>query len=73
MYQRGIMKIFGERLKELRTEKNLSTRDLAKEIETSNGQIVRWENNKTDPSITQLRKVAVYFKVSSDYLIGLED
>lgn len=67
------MKIFGERLRELRTEANLSAKELAKELYTSDASIIRWENNQINPSIEQLKKIAIYFKVSADYLIGLED
>lgn len=67
------MKIFGERLRELRTEAKLSAQQLAEEIKTSDASIIRWENNLINPSIEQLKKIAIYFKVSADYLIGLED
>ncbi|MBQ5929696.1 MAG: helix-turn-helix transcriptional regulator, partial [Clostridia bacterium] len=36
--------IFAERLKELRLEKNLSLKELAKEIGVSDIAISRWEN-----------------------------
>lgn len=42
---------FGERLKELRTEKGLTTRTLAEKIGTNNANISNWENNKNFPSI----------------------
>ncbi len=67
------MKKFGERLKELRIEEGLSARDLAEKIGVSDASIIRWENDKINPSIEYLYALAVYFKVSSDYLLGLED
>ncbi len=67
------MKIFGERLRELRTEAKMSAKELAEELSTSDASIIRWENNQINPSIEQLKKIAIYFKVSADYLIGLED
>ena len=67
------MKIFATRLKELRTEKNLSTTQLAKEINCSAMAISRWERNIQNPSIEVLVALARYFKVSADYLCGLED
>ncbi len=67
------MKTFSERLKELRLEENLSAKQLGKILEVSDSTIVRWENEDRIPSIEQLKKIAIYFKVSADYLIGLED
>lgn len=67
------MKIFGERLKELRTEKGLSILDLSKQIKISNATICRWENNTNDIKGEQLIVLAKFFNVSTDYLLGLED
>ena len=67
------MKIFAERLKELRKEKSISLKALAKEIGVSDIAISRWENQLRIPNIENLKSIAEYFGVSSDYLLGLED
>lgn len=67
------MKVFAERLKELRLEEGLSTRELAKRVGVTNMAISRWERNQRDPSLENAKNVAVYFKVSTDFLCGLED
>ena len=67
------MKIFGERLKELRKENNLSAKDLANALNVRDSTIIRWENNKMEATITNLYNIAKYFNVTADYLIGLED
>ena len=67
------MKIFCERLKELRLEKGLSTIELGKAIKVSYTSIIRWEKEERIPSIEQLKALAIFFKVSSDYLLGLEN
>ena len=67
------MKIFCERLKELRKEKNLSTVALGKILIVSSSTISRWENGEILLSIDHLYSIAKYFKVSADYLIGLEN
>lgn len=67
------MKIFGDRLKELRKEKGLSTSALGKIIDVSDTAICNWENNKHDVRGEQLIKLAQFFGVSTDYLLGLED
>ena len=65
------MKIFCERLKELRIEKGLSTTVLGKIINVSNSTISRWESETIIPSIEHLYNIAKYFDVSADYLIGI--
>lgn len=67
------MQIFCERFKDLRKENRLSTIDLGKELGVSNSTITRWENGVIVPSIDNLFNIAKYFKVSADFLIGLED
>lgn len=64
---------FSERLKELRQEKNLSTRALAQAIGVSNSVISKWEKGQRTPTIDNLYNLAVFFGVSADYLIGLSD
>ncbi len=67
------MKIFCERLKELKQEKKLSNEKLAKILNVSSSTISRWENGIIIPSIEHLYNIARYFSVSADYLLGLED
>ena len=64
---------FSERLKELRQEKGLSQRALARELKVSQAAIARWEAGLQIPTIEIAMVIAKYFGVSSDYLIGLED
>lgn len=67
------MKIFAERLKELRAETGISQAKLAKEIKISQAIIAFWESDKREPTLELAKRVAIYFKVSTDYLCGLED
>ena len=64
---------FAIRLKELRSEKQVGQTELAKAIGVSNGTISLWENGLREPTLTNLLALAKYFKVSLDYLVGLED
>lgn len=61
------------RLLELRTERDLSQRQMAKELNISQGTYNNWENGNTQPSIEQLIALARFFGVSVDYLIGNSD
>lgn len=58
------------RLFELRSEKELSQRSIAKIMNVSQGTYNNWENSNTQPSIEQLIALAKFFDVSVDYLIG---
>ena len=62
---------FSERLKELRISKGLTMEQLGKEIESTRGTIGNFENKK--PSLDMLIKIADYFGVSIDYLVGRTD
>ena len=63
--------IMKTKLKELRTINNLSMDKLGKEINMSSGEISDIENGKKkDPRISTLIKIADYFDVSLDELIG---
>lgn len=68
-----LIKIFAERLRELRLEENLSTKMLGEKIKVSDATISRWENCLQTPTISQIVKLAKYFNVTTDYLCGLED
>lgn len=67
------MKAFEERFKQLRKENEYSTAKLGSLLNVSPSTITRWENGNIVPSIDQLYKIAKFFNVSSDYLIGLEE
>lgn len=67
------MKTFSERLLELRKERGLSQADLAKELEVSYSVICYWETNRSEPTAPNILKIAEYFGVTADYLLGLSD
>ena len=67
------MSIFAQRLRELRQEKGLSMKQLAKELNTTDAAISNWENEINEPKISYLKAIAQYFNVSADYLLGLEN
>ena len=61
------------RLMELREERNLTQNDIARAIDTSRTNIGRWEKGLNEPAASYLIKLAEFFEVSTDYLLGLED
>ncbi len=68
-----MIEAFCERLKELRQEKKIGQVELAREIGVSKGIISLWENGLREPTMSSLVAIAVYFGVSIDYLVGLEN
>ncbi len=48
-------------------------KQLANILKTSDSTVSNWENDINEPKISYLKKIAEYFDVSADYLLGLED
>ena len=65
--------MFGIRLKELRCEKSLTQKELAKILLCDQSMVTRWEHEECEPTESVIRRTALYFNVSADYLLGLVD
>ncbi len=59
-----------ERIKELRTQYGLSQVDFSKKMHISKQCASNWENGNVMPSVDMLTKIADFFQVSTDYLLG---
>ncbi len=64
---------FKEKLKELRYEKNLSQQQVAQALNVSQRSVSSWETGFRRPDYETLVKIATYFNVSVDYLLGLSN
>lgn len=64
---------FGERLKELRLEKNLSQSDFGALFNKSANNISQYETGKRQPDLETLQQMSSFFNVSVDYLLGNTD
>ena len=60
-------------LKELRKEKKLSQKEIAKEMSISEKTLSRWENGESQIKPEKAQQLADYFGVSVGYLLGYED
>ena len=60
---------FGDNLKKIRSDKNLSQGDLAQAIGIHASHVSRYERNLTTPSIEALKKIANALDVSTDMLL----
>lgn len=61
------------RMKALREERGLTMNELAEEIEISPCSVYYYEHCKHIPNIVMLIKYALYFGVTADYLLGLDE
>lgn len=59
-----------ERIKELTKKNHITVYQLESELNLGHNTIYQW--NKRQPSITRVEKIADYFNVSVDYLLGRE-
>ncbi len=67
-----MIEIFAERLSALRKAEGLSVNELGKRVHISSSMISRYEAGEQLPSYKALIKFAAYFKVTTDFLLGVE-
>ena len=61
------------RMKEIRQSKGISQVRMAMDLNMAQNTISRYETGEREPGITELIKIADYFHVSIDYLVGRTD
>jgi transcriptional regulator with XRE-family HTH domain len=61
---------FGKRLKKLREEKQLYQEDIAKITGVERSTVAKWETTSSIPNAETLDRLATYFNISVDYLLG---
>lgn len=61
------------RLRELRLEQKMTQQRLALELCMSQNTVSRYENGEREPGLADLIRIADYFNVTVDYLIGRTD
>lgn len=59
------------RLKELRMENNLTLRELGKQLRMKNSTLSQYEMERREPKIEIWKKIADFFHVPTEYLMGL--
>lgn len=62
--------MLSKRLKELRAIKDITQADLARLLGVTQQAVAKWENEKAEPDNDTLIKLADYFHVSTDYILG---
>ena len=61
------------RLKELREEKKITQKEVAEAIGGTQSNLAKWEKEKIQPAADMIIKLADFFGVSADYLLGRTD
>ena len=64
--------MIGERIRTLRKAMGISQVDLARELKITKQAVSNWENGNISPSTEVIRKLALFFGCSADYLLELE-
>ena len=64
--------MIGNNIKRLRTEQNMTQKNLADKLFVSAQAVSRWENNEVEPSIGTITELAKIFGVSTDSLLGVD-
>ena len=67
------MPTFADRLKQLRTEKKLTQKTVAQAIDMTERAYQDLEYSKYNPNHDNIIKLADFFEVSTDYLLGRSD
>lgn len=66
------MVTLGERIKSIRTKKNISQKELAEALNVNRSAISLYETNRKSPSRENTYKIATVLGVSIDYLLGMQ-
>lgn len=66
------MKSYYERLRDLREDRDLTQADIAKVLNTTQQVYSRYENGQNQIPVHHLVKLCQFYKVSSDYILGLK-
>lgn len=60
----------GEEIKSIRISKGITQKQLSKATNISQQAISSWETNEKEPTITNCIKLADYYNISLDELVG---
>lgn len=62
----------GEKIRELRINKNITQKQLADQLNVTTQAVSRWENDAVEPSVSTIKQMASIFNVSTDELLNQE-
>lgn len=62
--------MLGDKIRELRTMRNINQQELADAIGVSKSSVAMWEIDKREPTLSKISELSSYFGVPSDFLLG---
>ena len=65
--------MLNDNIKALRVARNINQVEFAKKLGVTKQCVSNWENDNVIPSIEMLCKIADFFNVSTDYLLGRDN
>lgn len=70
--EKVILKSFGQHLKKLKEKQNISYREFYKLSGVNTGDIIKYENGETSPTLTTITKLAVGLKIHPSELFQFD-
>lgn len=67
------MNLFIERLKELIIESGKMQKEICADLGVTKQKLSKWKTGYNEPSIDEIIMIAKYFKVTTDYLLGVDE
>ena len=64
---------FNQRLKDIRTDKDMNQTEFGKLLHLTQRKISRLERQDTEPTPAEIKKICKTLNISADYMLGLID
>ncbi|MCI1925648.1 MAG: helix-turn-helix domain-containing protein [[Lactobacillus] timonensis] len=65
--------MIGDKIRDLRNQRRISQTELSKILHVSQQTITKWETGRAEPSSGAVSKLANFFGVSADFLLGTDN
>ena len=64
--------MIGDKIRDLRNQRRISQTELSKILHVSQQTVTKWETGRAEPSSGAVSKLANFFGVSADFLLGTD-
>lgn len=68
--RKNINSVVGNKIRELRNSRKMTQKELAELLYKSESTVRMWELGKSEPDLEMIKRIAEFFDVSSDYILG---
>lgn len=69
----GGLFVIGDRIRIIRKSNKINQVEFAKSLNVTKQAVSNWENNNVQPSVDIIRRIALKYGVSADFLLELDD